>query len=79
MSVQSKQWQFKSFIGPNWRNINSERNCLYRKNAYRVLLTRSRRGMCIFVPQGDDMDYTRKKEFYDGTFKYLKDIGIEEI
>jgi len=79
MSIQSEAWLFKSFRGKDWTNISKDRNRLYRKNAYRVLLTRSRRGMCIFVPQGDDSDYTRKKEFYDGTFGYLKRIGIYEI
>ena len=24
-------------------------------------------------------DYTRLPEFYDGTYKYLKSLGIEEI
>jgi hypothetical protein len=35
--------------------------------------------MVIVVPEGNSEDPTRKKEFYDGTYKYLKDIGLEEI
>ena len=29
--------------------------------------------------KGDDDDKTRKKEYYDGTYEYLKNIGITEI
>ena len=47
------------------------------KNAYRVLLTRARQGMVIFVPNGDTNDATRLPEFYDGTRRYLKEIGFE--
>ena len=52
---------------------------LYRKNAYRVLLTRARQGMVIVVPEGTDEDPTRAPVFYDGTHRYLKSIGIEEL
>ena len=59
----------------------------YMLNAYRVLLTRARSGMVICVPQGNGNktangfweDSTRLPEFYDGTYRYLKSIGIEEI
>jgi Schlafen group 3, DNA/RNA helicase domain len=48
-------------------------------NAYRVLLTRARQGMVIVVPQGDSDDPTRKPEFYDPTFEYLRDVGFSTI
>jgi hypothetical protein len=32
--------------------------------------------MVIVVSEGDDEEGTRKKEYYDGTFEYLKAIGI---
>ena len=56
-------------------------------NAYRVLLTRARMGMVICVPRGNPKkntsgfweDSTRLPEYYDGTYQYLKSIGIEEI
>ncbi|WP_364441704.1 DNA/RNA helicase domain-containing protein [Nitratifractor sp.] len=51
----------------------------YLKNTYRVLLTRARQGMIIFIPEGDNLDLTRPKEFYDETYKYIKQIGIEEL
>lgn len=48
-------------------------------NTYKVLLTRARQGMVIFVPYGSTDDETRLPEFYDETFEYIKEIGIEEI
>ena len=36
-------------------------------------------GMAIFVPAGSDNDRTRKCEWYDGIYGYLKEIGIFEI
>ena len=52
---------------------------LYLKNAYRVLLTRARQGMAVFVPVGSDNDITRNRRFYDGTYEYLRALGVEEI
>ena len=60
-------------------NVNSEEKRLYLKNAYRVLLTRARQGMVIFIPEGSDTDHTRKKEFYNKTYQYLKELGLDEI
>ena len=71
-----EQWQYKEFRGDKWTNIAKDHKMKYLKNAYRVLLTRARQGMVIFVPEGDANDNTRKSEFYDGTYRYLKDMGI---
>jgi Uncharacterized conserved protein (DUF2075). len=72
-------WQSYSFVGDKWNNINKQERKQYLKNAYRVLLTRARQGMVIVVPEGVEEDPTRKMNFYDGTFEYLKQIGIETI
>jgi DUF2075 family protein len=73
------EWQTYSFRGKKWQNINKIERKKYLLNAYRVLLTRARQGMVIVVPQGNEEDHTRKKEYYDPTFNYLKDIGIPII
>lgn len=46
-------------------------------NSYRVLLTRARKGMTIFVPYGDvgREDVTRAPEFYDGIASFLFSCG----
>ena len=69
-------WQHRSFVGDHWNQINKTERKVYLKNAYRVLLTRARQGMVIVVPEGDPADPTRKPEFYDPTFEYLKTIGF---
>jgi len=78
-SYQEGKWEHKRLRGSDWQNINNPEDRLYKKNTYRVLLTRARQGMIIFVPNGDDEDYSRQKLFYDGTFDLLNQIGIKEI
>lgn len=73
------EWTYNRFVGNRWTNVSSDERRLYLKNAYRVLLTRARQGMAIFVPAGSDTDHTRKKEYYNGIYEYLRDIGITEI
>jgi len=72
-------WSYYEFTGTTYNQILSESRRIYLKNAYRVLLTRARQGMVIFIPKGDDVDQSRKHEYYDGTFEYLKSIGIKEL
>lgn len=35
--------------------------------------------MAIFVPQGNSEDPTRSSTFYDGTFDYLRSIGLSDL
>ena len=83
LSQDGKSWQhFQLRSGTKWQNINKPINREYQINAYRVLLTRARQGMIIVVPNGDygvPPDETRKPEWYDGIYNYLKEIGIKEI
>lgn len=65
--------------GSKWQTINKEDNRRYLKNAYRVLLTRSREGFVIFIPKGDNSDQTRLCKYYDGLWNYLKEVGIESF
>jgi len=73
-----EQWTYNNFVGNRWMNVNADERKLYLKNAYRVLLTRARQGMVIFIPEGSDTDGTRKREWYDGTYEYLKTIGLND-
>lgn len=72
-------WEHKSFCGDRWKRINKRERQVYQKNAYRVLLTRARQGMVIVVPPGDLEDPTRKPEFYDPTFEYLREVGFTTL
>ncbi len=69
-------WSWHSFRGRGWNRINKPERREYLRNAYRVLLTRARQGMVIFVPQGEASDPTRDHAFYDRTFHYLASLGI---
>lgn len=74
-----ERWNYKKFTGTTWKkNENSER-IKYLINSYRVLLTRARQGMIIYIPYGNDEDITRPSLIYDGTFTFFKNIGIKEI
>ncbi len=72
-------WKTYEFRGSKWLNIKKEERKQYLINAYRVLLTRARQGMIIVVPDGNSEDSTRKPEYYDATFNYLKSLGIQVI
>lgn len=85
-------WEFFKFNGKNkWTPVantpNGQEEKKYMLNAYRVLLTRARQGIVICVPKGNSRltperfpeDPTRLPAFYNGTYAYLKSLGIEEI
>lgn len=75
-------WVQKDFSGGKWKNIKAPERKMFQVNAYRVLLTRARKGMIICVPEGDrgqPPDNTRKPEFYDGTYNYLKSLGLKVL
>ena len=75
----SEGWHTYDFKGTRWQSINDRFRKLYLKNAYRVILTRARQGLVVFVPKGDAADATRPPHFYDGTYDYLKDCGFETL
>lgn len=77
--IENDKFKAYSFKGTKWTNVNNRENALYIKNAYRVLLTRARQGFIIFVPKGDKQDRTMPLEFYDAIYKYLKNVGLQEI
>lgn len=88
MRYEDGHWAYYKFNGKNkWNPETNEENRKYMLNAYRVLLTRARQGIVICVPRGNDRltpegfpeDPTRLPEFYDGTYEYLRSLGLKEI
>lgn len=73
------KWNCQYFSGTKWQNIHNENDKTYLQNAYRVLLTRARQGLIIYIPEGDDLDHTRPKELYDATFNYFQSCGIQTL
>ncbi len=91
MRYKDGAWQFYTF-NRRWNELKADTESKadrmkYMLNAYRVLMTRARSGMVICVPEGNPHksengfweDETRLPEYYNGTYEYLKSIGIEEI
>ena len=76
-----KGFDYFKFRGTRWNHVNNMQQQKYLKNAYRVLMTRARQGMIIFVPSGTDPedDPTRDSAFYDDIYKYLRSCGIKEL
>lgn len=72
-------WVCQTFEGTKWQSMNDDSRRLYLKNAYRVILTRARQGMILFVPKGNTSDRTRPPSFYDGTFEFLRLCGIPTL
>jgi hypothetical protein len=72
-------WTFHDFRGDRWINIKNSDNRNYLRNAYRVLLTRARQGMVVFVPPGESTDPTRTPAIYDSTFNYLIELGLPRL
>ncbi len=80
LRFSNENWKTYSFKGTKWHNILKEERKKYLINSYRVLLTRARQGLIIYIPSGDSMDNTRLPEYYDSTFKYLSEIiGITVV
>ena len=79
LRYEKGKWGYYSFRGTRWQTVNSQDRKRYLVNAYRVLLTRARQGMVIFVPKGDPSDPTRPSSFYDATYAFLGECGVPEL
>lgn len=73
------EWSFHGFRGTDWQKLQQRSRQLYLLNGYRVLLTRARQGIVIFVPRGDGSDATRPPKFYDETYEYLLECGVSSL
>lgn len=73
------QWEALQFKGTRWQAVNDKARRAYVANAYRVLLTRGRQGMVVFVPEGSNEDPTRAPDVYQAVYAFLKDCGFEDL
>jgi DUF2075 family protein len=79
--ITTNGWEVFNISGAKWQRQKSDEEKAYRENSYRVLLTRARKGMIIYVPDGDTSrnDETRNPEFYNEIFNFLKLCGCATI
>ena len=78
----SRGWQLRVLrpaSNSRWLSIKRPDKRNFRRNAYRVLLTRARQGMVIFVPKGDPNDPTTSPEEFDSTANFLLACGATPL
>ncbi len=74
-----RDWHIRSFKGTCWQTVRDATRRQYVLNKYRVLLTRAREGMVIWVPRGDAADGTRPASDYESVAEYLKSCGVPKM
>ena len=79
LRLHAGQWHYQKFVGTKWQQCHSPDSRRYLLNAYRVLLTRARQGMVLFIPAGDETDPTRPPAFYQGAYEFFQAVGIPEL
>jgi len=78
----SMGWQTRRLLsGPpsRWTPIKNAEKQVFRRNAYRVLLTRARLGMIIFVPNGTLNDPTTSPDEFEETAQYMLRCGVTPL
>ncbi len=75
-----EQWSYHALSGTKWTDKNKDtdsqiKSRFFTTNTYRVLLSRAREGIVIWVPPGEISDSTRHPDFYDCTANYLMNCG----
>jgi Uncharacterized conserved protein (DUF2075) len=75
----SGSWLHRKFRGNHWSKVGGDQDKQYLVNKYRVLRTRARRGMILWIPRGDANDRTLEPELFDATAEYLHRAGIPAL
>lgn len=76
--ISGEKWTTRRFSGTSWNAANGDRR-RFILNSYRVLLTRAREGLIIWVPRGDPNDPTRNPSDHDRTATFLSACGVRTI
>jgi DUF2075 family protein len=75
---ENGEWKAYKLSGSDWKKDSL---LSVAKNGYRVVLTRARKGMVIFVPTGDIFgeDRTRDVTFYNNIAEFLAACGARRL
>lgn len=68
-------WQHSRLSGNRWQKQRTSVAQQFSENSYRVLLTRGREGMVLWIPNGDATDHTRAPGPLDATAHFLLQCG----
>jgi hypothetical protein len=72
---ESQQWRTLQLVGIKWKDV-PEPKAIRIFNKYRVLMTRAREGLVLWVPEGDANDPTRDVAAMNKTAEYLIRCGV---
>ncbi len=76
---QADSWLAARLSGDRWQRVLGENVRRFLFNSYRVLLSRSREGLVLWIPQGDDSDSTRRSEPLNHTAAFLIGCGAAPL
>jgi hypothetical protein len=76
---EGDKWEIRRFNNKRWKiqPEDAARKRSYQLNAYRVLLTRARQNMIIYVPRPKASDRSRFSEGLDRTWDFLCSCGAD--
>ena len=80
MYYANNEWHTQKMLTPKRFEESSEIQKKHILNSYRVLLTRARKGMVIYIPRANEFpDIYNVAQYFDSTYEYLKSCGIKDI
>lgn len=80
MYYHNGEWHEQKMLTPKRFKESTKVQKKHILNSYRVLLTRARKGMIIYIPKaGDYEDNYAVSDYFDSTYEYLKSCGIKDI
>ncbi len=72
-------WDYRKYRGSVWNQVRGEVEQAYVRNRYRVLLTRARAGMVIWIPPGSADDKTLEPSRFNRVHDLLIAAGVPEL
>ena len=72
-------WEYRKFRGSAWHQVRGDSERTYVRNRYRVLLTRARLGMVIWIPPGKAGDPTIDPVRFERIRSLLEEAGVPEL
>lgn len=75
----NRKWRTARLSGTGWQRVENDNGRRFLLNSYRVLLTRAREGLLLWVPNGSESDATRPSTAFNATAKLLVQCGATDL
>jgi DUF2075 family protein len=75
----ARSWAYSRLLGTSWQRVRNRISQRFLANSYRVLLTRAREGLVLWIPSGNESDPTRCPDLLDATAAFLTRCGVVPI